>query len=261
MINIDLLRGLQGLGLTNREAEALVAVVMRGHATAADVSREIGVHYPVVYRLLASLERKGWIESSNDRPRIYRSRDVTTAVTEAAGVIISEIQAEAEKVRKGLLAVKGSKQPSYSVGTWIMKGWDIALKKARELARKAKRCVYVVGKDPIDEKELEDLLKSLSASSGYINLYLIADQDYGRLKRSFPEVNYQITLRNFKADPTRFVSLFIIFDEREALFINACYRKGILEKDKVYATWEKNQDVIDILIEGNNLKLKGWSLR
>jgi DNA-binding MarR family transcriptional regulator len=259
MINTNLLKGLRVLGLTNKEAEALVAVVARGSATAGEISGEIGVHYPVVYRLLSSLERKGWVEASQDRPKYYRPRRISAAVEEASQGVVSTVLREAQIVKRGLMAVKDTRRGNESRGTWIIRGWDATLKKAGDLARKAKKSVFIVGKDPLGEEDVEDILKSLSSTAGYINLYLVAEEEYTRLRRQYPGVNYQITLRNSKADPTRFLTLFIIFDEREALFVNACYRKGKLEKEKVYATWEKNPEVINILMIGNNLKFKAWS--
>ena len=71
-------------------------------------------------------------------------------------------------------------------------------------------------------------------------------------------MNFQAALSSFKPDPTRFVSLFIIFDESQALIINAYYREGHLEKSKVYTTWERDPELIEILMEGSNLKLKEW---
>lgn len=259
IINEKALIGLRTLGLSNKEAEALYVIVTKGSASAMEISKEIGVHYPVVYRLLASLERKGWIEGSQDRPKLYRSRDITAAAEEAAQRVVKRVHGGARTVKRELGEIVGIGRGREERGTWIIKGWDDTLRKISELAGKAERCVFIIGKEPLEERELEELLKSLSRAKGYLNLYLVADKDYKTLRELYPEANYQITLTNFKADPTRFLTLFIIFDEREALFINAYYREGRLEKGKVYTTWEKDPELIDILTEGNNLKLKEWT--
>jgi sugar-specific transcriptional regulator TrmB len=259
MINENVLMGLRTLGLTSKEAAALLAIVARGSASAREVSREIGVHYPVVYRLLASLERKGWIEGSQDRPKLYRARDIAAAAEEAAQEMVKKVHDGARTVKRELREIAVSEEDRKRGGTWIIKGWRDTLRKVRELAGKTERCVFIVGKEPIEEKELDELLKSLSRTKGYLNLYLVADSNYKRLRELYPEVNYQITLSKFKADPTRFLTLFIIFDEREALFINAYYREGRLAREKVYTTWERDPGLIDILMEGNNLKLKEWA--
>ena len=179
---------------------------------------------------------------------------------EAAQGIVEEVLREAESVKRELLSVKSTKKSGDYKGTWIIRGWEASLKRAKELARKAEKSIFIVGKDPLTEREIEDLLSSLCQTKGYINVYLVADEDYSGIRRRYPEVNYQITPRSFKADPTRFVTLFVIFDEKQALFVNACYKEGRLEKDKVYTTWEKNTEVIEILMEGNNLRLKEWGL-
>ena len=98
----------------------------------------------------------------------------------------------------------------------------------------------------------------MSASEGHVNTCLTLNSDPQELSQQCPEVNFQAALSSFKPSPTRFVSPFIIFDESQALFINAYYREGYLEKSKVYTTWERDPELIEILMEGGNLKLKEW---
>src|SRR5437867_9758372 len=71
----DVLASLETLGLTRKEANAYVVLVRNGASTAADVSRLLGVQYPAVYRILHSLQGKGWVEASRDRPNRYRARN------------------------------------------------------------------------------------------------------------------------------------------------------------------------------------------
>jgi DNA-binding MarR family transcriptional regulator len=258
IIKEDTLTGLKKLGLTNKEAEALVAVARKGQALAAEVSREIGIHYPVVYRVLASLEAKGWVETSHDRPKMYRIKDIEAVINEAVEKRIRDMQAAAETVIADLRALEVRDERGRKGGTWIIRGWDNTLRKAKELAKNAFKSIYLVGKEPVSEDELKELLKALSASKGYINTYLPVNSDPLDLGQQYPEVNFQTPLSSFKPDPTRFITLFIIFDESQALFINAYYREGRLEKGKVYTTWERDPELIEILMEGSNLKLKDW---
>ena len=67
-------RALEALGLTGKEASAYLGLLRNGVSTAQEVSRLLGVQYPAVYRILESLESKGWIEVSQERPNRYRAR-------------------------------------------------------------------------------------------------------------------------------------------------------------------------------------------
>ena len=71
----EALASLETLGLTRKEANAYLVLVRNGASTAADVSRLLSVQYPAVYRILHSLQGKGWIEASRDRPNRYRARN------------------------------------------------------------------------------------------------------------------------------------------------------------------------------------------
>src|SRR3972149_4016896 len=61
-------RALEALGLTGKEASAYLGLLRNGVSTAQEVSRLLGVQYPAVYRILESLESKGGIEVSQERP-------------------------------------------------------------------------------------------------------------------------------------------------------------------------------------------------
>src|SRR2546422_4274019 len=71
----DALASLETLGLTRKESNAYLILVRNGGCSAAEVSRLLGVQYPAVYRVLHSLQGKGWIEASRDRPNRYRARN------------------------------------------------------------------------------------------------------------------------------------------------------------------------------------------
>src|SRR5437870_13843321 len=71
----EALAALERLGPTRKEAKAYLVLVRNGPSTASEVSHLLGVQYPAVYRVLHSLQGKGWIEASRDRPNRYRARN------------------------------------------------------------------------------------------------------------------------------------------------------------------------------------------
>src|SRR5207247_9514877 len=92
----EALASLETLGLTRKEANAYLVLVRNGASTAADVSRLLSVQYPAVYRILHSLQGKGWIEASRDRPNRYRARDTRVVSEQARQSRIEDLGAAAD---------------------------------------------------------------------------------------------------------------------------------------------------------------------
>ena len=74
---------LEALGLTGKESRAYLALLHNGVSTAQQVSALLDVQYPAVYRILQSLQTKGWIEVSQERPNRYRARAPRIVAEEA----------------------------------------------------------------------------------------------------------------------------------------------------------------------------------
>src|SRR3989304_450255 len=70
----DIGRALETLGLTGKEARAYLNLLRTGTSTAQQVSQLLSVQYPALYRILQSLQPKGWIEVPRERPNRYRAR-------------------------------------------------------------------------------------------------------------------------------------------------------------------------------------------
>src|SRR5213592_3154695 len=79
----DAVRALETLGLTGKEAAAYLNLHRSGASSAQQVSVHLGVQYPAVYRILQSLQSKGWVEVSQDRPNRYRARAPRIVAEEA----------------------------------------------------------------------------------------------------------------------------------------------------------------------------------
>jgi len=256
--NQNILSGLQTLGLTNKEAEVYYILATEGPLTAEKISKRVKVYYPAIYRTLESLLNKGWIESSSDRPKLYRAKSIEIAAEHAASKLISEINTATENLIKIFQSIPIYKKNKHENGLWIFRGWKNTLNKINEISKISKRSIYVVIKEYINYSELKEILDIISKSDAFSNVYLTTDLDLSNLFDAYPTINFQINKSKFRRDSTRFVLIIIIFDEKQAILINAYYRNEIMEKDKVYATWERDPNLIEILLEGNGLKLKDW---
>src|SRR2546425_6828703 len=93
----EALAALERLGPTRKEAKAYLVLVRNGPSTASEVSHLLGVQYPAVYRVLHSLQGKGWIEASRDRPNRYRARNPRVVAEQARQAHADELAAAAEQ--------------------------------------------------------------------------------------------------------------------------------------------------------------------
>src|SRR6266540_4685441 len=98
----DATDALQRIGLSRYEALVFVNLARSGAATAGEIARASGVNRVQTYRALESLESRGLVEVTLDRPRRYAAR----AMNDAFEMIAEEKRAELENletVRKTLL--------------------------------------------------------------------------------------------------------------------------------------------------------------
>ena len=97
---------LERIGLTSYEARVFVNLGRAGAATAAELARASGVNRVQTYRALESLEARGFVEVSLDRPKRYASR----AIGEIFDLFAAEKKEELdqiEEVRKQVLEHAG----------------------------------------------------------------------------------------------------------------------------------------------------------
>ena len=91
-------KALEALGLTGKESRAYLALLTNGASTAQQVSALVDLQYPAVYRNLQSLQTKGWIEVSQERPNRYRARAPRIVAEEARQARTDELGAASELV-------------------------------------------------------------------------------------------------------------------------------------------------------------------
>src|SRR5256712_3332886 len=114
---------LQTVGLTKHEAAAFVNLARLGAATAREVARASGVNRVQAYRALDSLEARGLVEVTLDRPKRYAAR----ALREAFDVLEEERRRELaamEQIRDSLLSAwpKIARRDAATVRLQILKG-------------------------------------------------------------------------------------------------------------------------------------------
>lgn len=131
-------RVLQESGLTDYETRAYLALLEKGVLTVSQVSEHAPVPYSKVYETLTSLERKGWIETEQGRPRRYYPK----APSETLATMKLQLE---EKVKSWEKTILGELQPLYEKreirekpDIWILRGELNTLAKLKEMLEKAK---------------------------------------------------------------------------------------------------------------------------
>ena len=138
----DATAALERVGLSHYEALVFVNLARAGAATAREIARASGVNRVQTYRALDSLEGRGLVEVTLDRPKRYAAR----AINDAFEMIANEKRAELDgldAIRKSLLGawprlVPSGRQPP-TVRLQVIKGRAQIYQTLRRFVGTAKR--------------------------------------------------------------------------------------------------------------------------
>src|SRR5437773_2174483 len=247
----EALAALERLGLTRKEAKAYLVLVRSGASTASEVSRLLAVQYPAVYRVLHSLQGKGWIEASRDRPNRYRARNPRVVAEQARQAHADELGAAAEQTAS--LAEEFTARPrGLEADLYLYKGPEGVGNKLREVVLGAVGEILVVSPFAVDTQVLEMILGALRRSRlrSRIILNQANGEDVDRLRGSLGG-SVRIELR-FPPTPhpdTRLAHTFVFPSDRELFIMNSFYRDGILVLEKLQGLWIGDADYVRLQLE------------
>lgn len=132
----EILSLLRRTGLSEYEARAYIALVMRSHGSAEDVAEVAGIPRTSAYKVLETLKRKGYVNARGGRPAVFHPvppeeiRDRTTAE-------VQRIFRQLETL-KGTLSEKGTSQLIYTIS-----GKDKVLAKIGEMLDLAQERFFI----------------------------------------------------------------------------------------------------------------------
>ncbi|MCS7098434.1 MAG: hypothetical protein NZ922_05620 [Candidatus Methanomethyliaceae archaeon] len=122
------------LNLSEAEAKIYLTLI-NNSGNAKELSKRSNVPYTKIYGTLSSLERKGLIYSSNERPKIYYIKE--GGLEEYRARMQKELYEKYEKIKQFLK--KEGEKPSI----WIMKNYDEILNKVHEMLLKSKNEIKI----------------------------------------------------------------------------------------------------------------------
>jgi len=253
----DIGRALETLGLTGKEGRAYLGLVRNGVSTAQEVSQLLGVQYPAVYRILQSLQAKGWIEVSRERPNRYRARAPRIVAEEAQQTRGDDLVAAAEIVG-GLRESSPSKGRAPETDVWIYKGAESIGRKLREVILSSSGQILCVSPFPVAPEILHLLFDALGRSRRLVRVVLnesnrsdLAELS-GLLGRT-TRVQFHFPARPLST--TRLAHTYVFPSDQEVFILNSFYRDGEFAADKLQGLWVGDMDFVRIQLEAMLLDL------
>lgn len=244
-------KALGSLGLTGKEARAYMCLLRNGVSTAQQVSQLLGVQYPAVYRILQSLQAKGWIEVSQERPNRYRARAPRIVAEEARQSRNDDLVAAAEVVGN-LKETMGVRTRDTDGDLWIYKGPENVGRKLREIILASNNQILCVSPFPVAPEVLHLVCDALSKSRRLVRVVLNEGnrEDLPALGGTLGR-NLRVQFR-FPARPlpkTRLAHSYVFPSDGEVFILNSFYRDGALVADKLQGLWVGDMDFVRIQLE------------
>ncbi len=247
----DALGALETLGLTGKEAKAYLALVQNGVSSAVQLAGLIGVQYPAVYRILHSLQEKGWAEASRERPNRYRARN-PRVVAEEARQGRAEAIAEAAERAATLVDEYNAKVRASETDLFLYKGPDSVAKKLQEIVLSATGEVLVVSPAAVDAEVLRLVFPALRRSRQRVRVLLNQGNasDVARLRSLLgPPGRVDLVFPPARLPGTRLSHTFVFPSDKELFILNSFYRDGGLVLEKLQGLWIGDADYVRLQLE------------
>jgi sugar-specific transcriptional regulator TrmB len=135
--NGHVLRLLENIGLSENESKVYKYLVENGSAVSRDLLKELNLRQPQLYDIMASLERKQFINVQNSRPKVYLP--VNTEV------ILENRTKDNETIKKELMNwVSSSSRSMTNVpAMWLSRNWNSFVNNTSEIIRSARKTLFL----------------------------------------------------------------------------------------------------------------------
>ncbi|ASJ14289.1 TrmB family transcriptional regulator [Thermococcus radiotolerans] len=252
-----LIEKLQELGLTKREAEVYLTILIKDGATVKELLEALDIHQPQLYNIIQSLIRKGFIRASAGRPRVYTASDIGALIDIQKmkfDLLRSVLQEELMKI-KGRTGEEG---PYIS----LVRSLEGVLASVIEIINSAEVEIRAELPYPVF-KELKPYL--LGALQRGVNLYLLVYPSIGT-PEEFERFRDQVKIRTFELGNF----LLVISDLSSAVYSKRRFfsvHKLPISSNEIYGYVIQEKDLLLRLLNiHNNLWLKskevmGWISR
>jgi len=132
-------KSLREVGLTEYETTAYLHLLTAGPATASQVTRPTALPYSKIYDILTSLEKKGWIEVENGRPKRYFPKPPFEALEATRLRVQSSLEENVDQILGELQTLYGDRGLQERPDIWILRGEFSIVARIREYFDETKK--------------------------------------------------------------------------------------------------------------------------
>lgn len=136
-------RALREMGLTDYESRAYLILLTLGTMNASQLSNLADLPYSKVYNVLKSLERKGWINVEDGRPKIYHPKPPSEALEAMRLRLEANLRDSSKRALEGLQPLYQRTGLSEKSNIWIVRGEFNILAKMKETLNESRREVML----------------------------------------------------------------------------------------------------------------------
>jgi sugar-specific transcriptional regulator TrmB len=136
-------KAMQDFGLTDYETRVYLNLLQSEEMVASEISKIANVPYSRVYEVLSDLERKGWIESNDGRPKNYRARPPLIALENTKNKIEKVQKINEEQILGELLPLFENKKSFERPEIWIVRGESNIIERAKDAISQSRKEVLL----------------------------------------------------------------------------------------------------------------------
>ncbi len=151
-ISEDIIKEMSKFGLTRYESQAYLVLLIKGVCSSKEVIESVGIPQPRIYDTMMGLERKGFIEIKEGRPRKFRAIDPET--------VFKKIQEDQELIVKQLQNLYKKEYVYYESPVWTVYGSQNMINKIRQMIRETKYELLLAVPEELIGKIKGDLKKA-----------------------------------------------------------------------------------------------------
>ncbi len=150
-----MIRELMKFGLTENEARCYLSLLRLAKSSASELCKNTGIPDSKIYKILDSLEKKGFIKVEEGIPRKYIPCDPEKCIKNAFQKIVEDLR-RAKNSLKGLKEIYHEKKPEIE----MIKGKNKILENLREIiAQEDEVKIAIYRKDQVPLTELKEILQ------------------------------------------------------------------------------------------------------
>lgn len=136
----ELISILERFGLTELEAKIYLELLKNGQSEAKEIVSNFDIHFSQLYGLMSNLERKGYVETQESRPKKYRAADPEQIIREEK----EKMEKNSRILKNSLSKIKKSQKSTQEHSIWITRGIQNILYNMEKIIKSSENEVGVI---------------------------------------------------------------------------------------------------------------------